>query len=518
MAISLLQQETQIRKSLAADILDNVAPSEANYETNTVSILDDLNNLRSALHNVLTDQSGNWYDDLVTPSALGDGSGAQRGVNQLNDALFLVEKKRILRDVHNLTDVTVPASQNYVVLGVGELPTQLTAAVGVTNQLGTVVASHGGTFGTHSLDEVAGTNAVAPLNLVAVFDGATRDPILSGGRTIWGLLQSESATDGHTINTTTEEVQISFVRVTATGDDLEAVPFADIENKVINYCSREQVRFEDLSKQDFLKGAIVDTPAGTVVSRQAAYDGGDDVTTTTNAIATLGAGLNWEIVDQGAAVLFRAHEGDAGSDGIVTIGAGADTFDVDAGVNDFNAGATIGSGGTRPIRVGVTDGVIDTSAGDLRLLAAGEMLLDDVNQAGSTWAQTDGIKLSETTQEWDDFETEFGEVSLLNAIVQAKQQSSRRKVCAAVTANLAADVDVSGPSNDNNLDADLGDLSAGTFVDDYDIFLNGQLMRNGANAAANFDVYPGTALANGQLRFERKLKTGDTLCLIDLAV
>jgi hypothetical protein len=137
------------------------------------------------------------------------------------------------------------------------------------------------------------------------------------------------------------------------------------------------------------------------------------------------------------------------------------------------------------------------------------LYIDDGNQAGSTWAQTDGIKFSDTTAEWNTFESNYGEVSLLNAINQAFGGGggiTRRKVVAVVTADVTANTDVSGPANNNNLDANLGDLSAGSFDTGYDIFLNGVLLRNGANAAANHDVYPGTALASGQLRFEFALR------------
>ena len=112
----------------------------------------------------------------------------------------------------------------------------------------------------------------------------------------------------------------------------------------------------------------------------------------------------------------------------------------------------------------------------------------------------------------------FGEVSLLAAIVQASNVGGITKVCANVSANVAADVDVS--NSDANLDAALGDLSGGSFVGDHDIFLNGQLLRSGANAAANNDVYPGTDLdntADAQLKFEFKLKTLDVICVLSRA-
>jgi len=46
-----------------------------------------------------------------------------------------------------------------------------------------------------------------------------------------------------------------------------------------------------------------------------------------------------------------------------------------------------------------------------------EIIFSDTNKSGSTFAGA--LKLSETTAEWDDYETAFGEVSLMNAVVQA---------------------------------------------------------------------------------------------------
>ena len=207
MSRTFVRQDTQIRKSDVYD--DTIAATLANFETNPVNLEEDLNTIRSQLHNLLKNQAGNWYDDLNVPVTLDTGS--QRGVNDLNSALHLIEKKRVLRDVYNLTDITVPATQNYVILTLAQLPANTTAAVGAVSTLGTVVAAHGGVFGSHSLTEVAGPNAVSPKNLMQIVDGATRDPILSSGRIVYGLLQTENATDGHTMTgTTPNRAQISF--------------------------------------------------------------------------------------------------------------------------------------------------------------------------------------------------------------------------------------------------------------------------------------------------------------------
>jgi hypothetical protein len=572
-------------------------------------------------------QTGNWYDTQVAPVTL--ETGVLRGVDNLNNALHLVEKKRVLRDVYLLTDIVVPAAtfatgtltltanaangdtvttgtktytfqtvltnvdgnvligasasdsiDNLIAainLGAGsgtlyaaattangfvsaaagvgdtmvasalsagtagnliattetganmswgaatltggagdvnvltapQLPSNTTAAVGLVTTLGTVVAAHTGTFGVISLDEVLGSNAISPKNLLLIVDGQTRDPIFSSSRIIYGLLQTENATDGHTMTgTTPNRAQISYVRINSAGDDLEVVPATDIGGKTINYAYRERVRLEGLNEQDFLRGAVVDSPAAGSATRQQTYDnqGVTPVEVTTNSTLDLNsAGIFWEIRDLINASLFRITEGSGAGTTTLLIGTDVDTFDVNAVVNDFNSGATFNTGGTRPISVGTTDGVIQSTAGDLRVNGFGELYLDDGNQTGSTWSQTAGIKLSDTTLEWDNFEAQFGEVSLLNAIYQASNTNLHVKIYAVVTANVLANNDVSGPSNDNNLDVDLGNLSTGDFILDYDLYLNGVLLRGGANAAANHDYYPGTSLANGQLRFEFNL-------------
>jgi hypothetical protein len=642
MARTFIRQDTQIRTSDVYD--DTVAPTEAAFETNPVHIETDLNNVRSMLSHLLDVQAGNWYDVINTPSTL--ETGTQRGISNLNTDLHALEKKRVLRRVKLLTDITVPAgvaatgvlsyaanvsngdqittgSKTYtyetaltnvdgnvligasasdsldnliaainlgagsgslyaaattangfisgaagagdtmdataliqgtqgntivttdptdgggvitwtsgatltggtgdlVILGAGELPSQTTAAVGAVTTLGTVVAFDA-TFGTASLVEVAGAHALAPKNLVEIVDGNTGDPVLSTeGKRIWGLLQSETATDPHTItDTTTTRVQITFVHGNATNDDLIFADGLDIGNKTVNYCYPERIRLEDLTEGDFLSTAAIDIGAGAVTpTRQLSYDnqGVTPVELTTNADLDLAAGIEWSIRDLADADLFRIIEGSGGGTTEINIHSGVDLYDNDAIDVDFASGASINSGGTRPIDVGVNDGIIESTAGDLGITGAAEILFDDVNQSGSTWVQTTGIKLSETTAEWDAFSVEYGEVSLLNAIVQASNTGGIVKTCANVIVTTNADTDVS--LSDSNLDAALGDLSTGDFVGDHDIYLNGALLRSGIDAAANNDVYPGTDLnntADGQLKFEFTIKINDVICVINRA-
>lgn len=260
--VTVIRQELDIRKSDA--YTDTVAPSFSNYEADASNLEDDLNSIRSQIHNLLKVQTGNWYDDLAAP--ISPDAGTKRGVNNLNTDLHLLERKRVLVSVENLTDVSVGAGQNAVVLAAGELPANTTAAIGAVPTLGTVVA-HNSTFGVHSLAVVNGNTTVTPKNLCKIVDADLRISITSGGRPIFGLLQSESNVSGSTISDSTpNRVQISFVRLNATGDGLEAVPSVDIENRLISYASVERKPFQVVDEQDFLGTGTSTGSGGTTES------------------------------------------------------------------------------------------------------------------------------------------------------------------------------------------------------------------------------------------------------------
>jgi hypothetical protein len=630
MARTWIRQDVQIGSTTdtVAGYADTTAPSLANYQTNASTITDDLNNLRSQVHNLLKVQSGSWYDDISTPSTF--ENGAKRGVDGINQDLHDYERKRVLREVSLLTDVATTAAasatgtltltgnaadtetvtigtkvytfqtvltdvdgnvligatasdsldnliaainldagagtlyatsmtvntdvtaaagagdtmdvtakkagetQNTVattdtvtngswggatlsggaglvhILGGGELPTQTTVAIGTVTTLGTV-AQTASSFGTPSAtDAVSGATAVNPANLFEIVDGSTRDPILdTSGRRIWAMFQCESSTDGSTMTgTTPNRAQLSFVVLNSTGDGLELVDDAsDIGSKTINYTYIERKALEDLNEYDFLRGAAVDIGSGAAtINRQVAYtnQGTTPVNVTTNAFLDLeSAGIEWTVRDDLEANLFRIIEGSAGGTSEIEIGANVDLYDNNAVDVDFASGATVNSGGTRPIDIGVTDGVIESTAGDLMIKGFAELLLDDANQTGSTWAQ-DGIKLSDTTAEWDTFETNFGEVSLLSAINQAYTGTVRTKIQATLTSNVTAGNDVNGPTYANNTDVDLAPYNNVTFVSDVDVVLNGELLRNAVGATE--DVYPGTSQSQGDLKFTFNLR------------
>lgn len=511
MSRTFIRPSTQIRKS---DVYDGTLAPGAALESGATSLEDDLNALRSMTSLLLDAQAGNWYDDLSTPATFEDG--AKRGVQTLNQDLHDLEKKRVLVDTFNLNDVVVLPGKDVVILDATELlPPGGVLAVGEVTTLGAVASAHGGTFGDHSLTVVAGANTLSPKNLTPIVDSVTHDPIMSDNRVIWGLLQSESGVDGSTASLTTpNRVQISFVRQNAAGNDLEAVPIADIESKTVHYSARVRKSLSGLNEQDFLKGAHVDTPAATVVTRQFAYDnqGAVPVDVTTPSFLDLNsAAIKWSLRDMNNAELFTVVEGSGTDTTEVQIKADVDTFSVAAPLNTFAHGVRVDVSGER-ISVGETTGLVEAvGLTGLRFLAsAGDLLLDDTHRSGSTFGTTAGLRLSASQQEWSDFETAFGgEVSLLKALTEARNSASDSKTYAVVNTLVSAGSDVSEAAG--NIDVALPDMSGGQFLRDYDVYLNGTLLRPGADLTAGHDYYPGsTATA---LRFEFPLHENDVICV-----
>lgn len=513
MARTFLRQLTQIAES--DSYTDNIAPSEANYETNPAEIEADLNSLRSRSNDFLNRNdavfTGNWFDSISAPSTF--ENGIARGINLINQELHDLERKRILDRVAILgNDLTIAsAGDQFVILGTGELPGNTTMAVGAVTTLGTVGAFEA-SFGTASLTEVTGANALRPKNLVVIWQSTGAnigDPVEDGGGIqIFGLLQTETATDGHTATDTTPfRLQMSFVKTNPGGTDLVLITAGEMDAVVFDYAPVERFALEDLPEESFLGTNFIDSGVANA-TRQTAYDNQGTVTVNLLTDATLdlnSAGIIWSIRDLVDGEILRITEGSGGGATSVFFSSAVDTWSVNAIVSQFGNGVLTNAAGTRPIQVGVVDGEIATTSGDLRIIAATEMFLDDANQTGSTWAQTDGIKLSETTAEWDTVETLFGEVSILNMLAQAATGSSRTRVQTTVTANTSADVDVNGPGGANNLDTDLPPYNLVTFVTDGDYFLNGNLLRNNASSGAE-DIYPGTTPSIGDVRLTFPLK------------
>lgn len=521
MARTFLRQETQIRNS---DTYDDTLSAGLTLETGQTEIEGDLNALRSQVKRLIWDDgAGNWYDDIPTINS------KKRGVRDLNFDLDELESQKTLCRETLLTDITVSASQNWQILTVASSEAPPTVAAVALTQDGAVVAYSafsGAGFDVHELVEISGPVATEPKNLMYVRDAVTGQPVQSSGRDVLALLQYESTgVDGAAFDDVSagNRVKLSFVRMNAAFDDLEACPVADIENKVINYAYVRRYQLDDLPEDCFLaNSSFVDASATVNVTRQTAYDnqGTTAVELDTNATLDLDtAGITWIIRDLVNANLLRILEGSTGGTSEIQFGTDVDVFNNDAIVNDFRSGLKAATNGVE-IDVGTTviasTGTIETTgSNDLRLFGARELFLDDGNQTGSTWAQTNGIKLSDTTAEWDAYETTFGgEVSLLYGI-NAAYNRRKNKVYSNVTVTTTANNDVS--LADGNLDTALPNMSGGNFLYDYDVFLNGDLLRPGADSSANNDYYPGTTLSPAALKFEFTVKVNDVICVIPYA-
>lgn len=517
MARTFIRQSTQIASS---DVyLDDIAPDESTYETLPEDIEQNLNHLRSQIQSLInrdgeTFSNGKWWNDITAPNTFENGS--KRGVSALNRDLHSLERKRVLTSFVSLADVTVPSGQNYVVLSDVQLPNPSNigqaVAIGSTDLTGSV-AAYNATFGSHALDEVPGATAISPKNLCMVVTGSNRDPLLSTGSIVYALFQVENNTNGHTMNGTDKRAQLSFVKVNDTGDDLVACPAADIQNLVINYVSSVRKALGDLNEQDFLRGAEIDVPSTSASSRKNGYDnqGSVPVVLSNNASLDINSTYFWEIADSSSNPLFKVTEGAVAGNSTVQLASDVDYFDVNAVDVDFNGGVKFSTGGTR-IDVGVTAGTVETTAtDDLKLKGAGEIYLNDGNKPVS-WSVSSGVKLSDTATEWANFESAFGEVSLLKAAYQSRR---RDKVYAEVLGNVAANTNVSGGlgagANLKN-SVVLPYMNSGSFVKDYDIYLNGQLLNPGANSGTDNDYYPG--IDEYSLKFEFPLKDGDIICVV----
>lgn len=427
------------------------------------------------------------------------------------------------------TNATIPATLtggagDLAILTLGQIPSSPgnIAAIGTVPTLGTVAAYVAG-FGNHSLNLVTGGAPISPKNLCTVYDHSTGQVIQSSGREVFALFQTESNTDGSTMTgTTPNRAQLSFVRINALDTALEAVPGADVAGKTIDFTSVLRKALFDLTEQDFLRGTTASVPTGTSVTRQIAYDqqGATPVELVTNADLDLNAaGIFWKIRDLLNADLLTILEGSTGGTTAMTVGADVDVLNINSILNNVNHALRVDIAGQQ-INIGVTTGTIDsTGSNDLRIYSSKDLLFDDLHQTGSSWIGTSGVKLSATTAEWTAFKTNFGETSLLDALNQAKNPVSSRggKVYALVTLLTNADTDVGGTGGGANLDAQLPNMSGGSFLTDFDVFLNGNLLRPGANSGANHDYYPGTSLALGQLKFEFKVKVNDVLCVVPYA-
>ena len=526
MASRTFPRQEQIRKS--RQYLDNFLSGQTNLETNITDLEGDLNALRSQINRILDDSlTGNWYDDIPTVNS------KQRSLLDLNTDLDDIEEKKIPCRKNLYADVAVPAGQNYVILNAtnGETPSEV-AAVSLTT-LGARVAQSAlsaGAFAAHELTELVGADSRNPKNLVNIIDTSTGEVFQSSNRDVYGLLQYESTgADGGAFNDTSggNRVKISFVRANSTFDDLEAVPFADIENQNFHYAYSFRTTLDLIPEDCFLPSLNFTDLAGSgAITLEAAFaNESGKALLGQNIEVSMGASTQYEYEDNTGAALWNITEGSAGGNTTLTIGAGVDQYTNSAAGVDYTQGIQVATG-TTTLDVGTTAGVISSAgeltlssnaSSDLNLASSSGLNFTDTNRSGSTWSLADGVKLSSSSTDWDNFEAQFGETSLLDAIYQASQAGTAgTRVRACVTADIPANTDIGGVSGGTNLDVQLPDFTVGNFFQDYVIYINGYLysQEDVTTAGANTEFYKGTSAANGQLKFTQNLFTDDVIDII----
>jgi len=152
-----------------------------------------------------------------------------------------------------------------------------------------------------------------------------------------------------------------------------------------------------------------------------------------------------------------------------------------------------------------SDNIALLSNGNLEFLDSGSL---ESAFSGST------ILFSSGTTEWNDFHSYFGpEATILNAFtsisasLSASSGGRTRTNGGTTPPQIPAGTNIVYPTN---IDVQFPDLSGYDFINDINIYLNGVLLYP-ALTSGEGDVYPGASLANGELRFEQKLRSGSII-------
>lgn len=477
-------------------INDALTPSD--HDSNAVDLGDTIDYMASQLADILGET--NWTD---TP----DLSIASMA------AKTWLEDYKALRDfLHLGADISVPASQNYVVLSQAssETPSRNIATGGTTS--GAVCAELGaGLLDSHQLTEVAGSNALNPENLCIVMDASSGDPITSSNRQVYALLQVEDgATDGAAFDDTNNQGQLSFVRPNATYDDLEACPVADIESTSIIYAYADREALNLWAASDWRRSSVLVDLAAAGVSQtlDIAYNGGSVVTVDDTNV-------DWQLTDTkhfyvsdstGTTRILDIHAEAAGDElevnapGGITINNG----DIAGGTNNATwNGVTIGGAAGR----------VATASGDLDLRGA-----DDISFV--TVRETSPLPLDDATA---------GAISALDGGPHASVAAAiKYAIESGITFSLGVTVlasnygqDVNVPGGCGGLDISAGnghsvDMNTPSGVDTF-LFHNGRL-QYGGNGTTQNDFYEGDAPASGDIKFDHPggVKTGDIMIALQL--
>lgn len=202
--------------------------------------------------------------------------------------------------------------------------------------------------------------------------------------------------------------------------------------------------------------------------------------------------------DNGTLLVTASMHVSTSADYDVIVGAGRDVS-INAGddlfINVSNSyDVTVGGAhnlDADSIEMRAMDGLMFLSASaDIKLSAGGEIKFVDSNKPIS-WTDLDGIKFSNTVEEWDKFKTIFGEVSLLSALLSAAALPFDSRFMLKLGSERTSPASITGAE----LQKKSGVHFSGSFIsspveirdENVRVYLNGQLLMSKSYDAINYD-------------------------------
>lgn len=531
MARTFISQPSQIFNT---ENYDDTLVAGSTLQTTASNLEADLNAIRSQIRRVLwAGVTGSWYDTISSPS----GSNSARGLNTINVDLSDLEQKRFLFRRQNLNLVNVATGSNFVLLSnsLGTAPADfavvshpLLLATTLTGTLVAALSGSEGVFGSHSVALMSGASALTPKNLVIVRDAWTGLHLTSSaGRDVYGLLQVESGTlTGQAFNDSTRRTQISFVKeVTLNGtSSFAATAVTDVGGRTMMYSYVRRTALDDIPEDAYLSNTVfldrAETSSGNSSSSVALSDITLDraidnqvgtVTMDQNIAIRIAGGFAWTFMS-GTKELWKLASSDSGD----TLTTAVDRISFSSSFpTTFQEGISVATGSTR-IDVGNIAGTVNTLTGANLILKGGNQT-NFSDFFGDTSTYLGGaIPFATATLEWNNFATGFGnQTSILGAlhVISQSLSSSLRRIRASAGLTpliTSAHTNITFPTN---LDAPLLGYTGRDFVKDLNVFLNGILLLPGRSVSDPNDVYPGTTVSTGDLKFSMTLRTGSIISM-----
>jgi hypothetical protein len=484
-----------------------------------------------------------WYSGVETTA-----SDARSLTTISTDVYF----KSILRRSQMLVGITVPASQNYVVLSATGLETPSQVIATGANSEGAVAAALAGAVGTAALTAIAGLNSIFPKNQLLIRDSATLESVQSSAREVYGLLQvGSTAVDGAAFDDTTNAAQITFVRENAGGTALELVPSADIAGKTIQYTYTSRAKLYELNEQDLLSGTYMDTASISTVSLEQAYKGGNTITVTTAEgpvkVNLSTATTDFEIIGTSAASIFKVARdgadvdtvnfangdvnfastsniialGTASVTGLVTASAGVSANGIHVGeaagviTTAAAGGLTVSNSAGAATVSGSTTAALTAAGGAATVSGSTNVAVSAGSEIVFTDSRDTALTLSDSTTGGISALPGGPYTSISAAIRGAMTSTSLNLHIMLVTSNFAVDANMPGsgqwaPALDlstKNISMNAADIGSLNTI----FMLNGRVVIGGDVSGDLYDITKGTTPANGDIKFHlpKGIKSGD---------